>query len=63
MTVTAATAVVVRVFASLKTPSKAAAATMQTRVRVPLTTYPERCHQEARRIDGRGGWALVVVVG
>ena len=62
MTVIAATAVVVRVLASLKTPSSAAAATMQTRVRVPLTTYPERCHQAARRIEGSGGWALVTVV-
>ena len=62
MTVTAATEVVARFLASLKTPSKAAAATMQTRVRVPLTTYPERCHQAARRIEGSGGWALVTVV-
>jgi hypothetical protein len=35
---------------------------MQTRVRVPLMTYPERCHQAARRMEGRGGWALVVVL-
>src|ERR1700745_3946783 len=62
MPVTAAAAVLVRVFASLKTPSRAAAATMQTRVRVPLTTYPERCHQAARRMEGRVGWALVTVV-
>jgi len=35
---------------------------MQMRVRVPLTTYPERCHQPARRIEVRGGWALVRVL-
>jgi hypothetical protein len=34
---------------------------MQTRVRVPLTTYPERCHHAARRIEGSGGWAFVTV--
>ena len=43
-------------------PSRAAAVTMQTRVRVPLTTYPERCHQAARRIDGSVGWAFERVV-
>jgi hypothetical protein len=62
MTVTVATGVAVRFFASLKTPSNAAAETMQTKVRVPLTTYPERCHQAARRMEGSGGWALVTVV-
>ncbi len=34
---------------------------MQTKVRVPLMTKPERCHQAARRMEGSGGWALVVV--
>ena len=35
---------------------------MQMKVRVPLTTNPERCHHPASRMEGSGGWALVTVV-
>jgi hypothetical protein len=35
---------------------------MQMKVRVPLGTKPERCHQPASRTDGSGGCALLTVV-
>src|SRR5260370_21189161 len=60
--VTAATAGPGKLRAMRYTARSAAAATMQMRVRVPVMTYPERCHQAARKIEGNGGWAFERVV-